>query len=200
VPKVVDEAKKKSEIADAAIQVFSEHGFSETTVKQIAEEADISKGSIYLYFDSKTEILYELFQNFEEDLHENFDRVLESSDEPTKKLKTLMYDLVSLCELNRPIIAVLFDFWSHSLHSSEQSRIDFESFYERVRSKLETLLEEGAQKGVFRSDWDDEVSSLLVGFFEGQLIQWLVNPASPSLEEVKRTGYRMIMNGLTDGT
>lgn len=198
MPKIVDESERQNEIAEAAVSVFAENGFSETNVQQIADEADISKGSIYLYFDSKTDILYHIFNNFEKALHEAFDRVFSNNESPNQKLESLLSDLTTLVELNRPTITVLFDFWSHSLHSSEESHIDFESFYSRLRERLMELLNEGAQDGSFRSDWEDELPSIIIGLFEGQLIQWLVDPSSPPIEDVKDSGLKLIRNGLLE--
>jgi AcrR family transcriptional regulator len=39
-----------TEILDAARKVFAQKGFAETTVDQIAEEAGVAKGTVYLYF------------------------------------------------------------------------------------------------------------------------------------------------------
>lgn len=49
--------RRRAEILDAAERVFFARGYAGTTVEQIAEAAQLSKGTIYLYFDSK-EALY----------------------------------------------------------------------------------------------------------------------------------------------
>ena len=48
--------KKRCEIVDAAEQLFFSQGYSNTTMDQIAEKSDLSKGAIYFYFKSKEEI------------------------------------------------------------------------------------------------------------------------------------------------
>ncbi|MEQ6353240.1 TetR/AcrR family transcriptional regulator [Lysinibacillus sp. M3] len=50
--------RKRSTILDAAIKLYSENGFAETKVADIAKEAGVSFGSVFTYFDSK-EVLYE---------------------------------------------------------------------------------------------------------------------------------------------
>src|SRR5271165_1345139 len=47
---------RSSEILEAATKVFSSKGFADTTVDEIADEAGIAKGTIYLYFRSKRDI------------------------------------------------------------------------------------------------------------------------------------------------
>ena len=55
-----DRERRRGEIIDAAERVFFSKGHEQSTVDDIADEAELSKGTIYLYFDSKEEILYEI--------------------------------------------------------------------------------------------------------------------------------------------
>src|SRR4030095_551511 len=54
-PKVVED--RREQIIDAALHVFSQRGFERTTNKDIAQEAGITPGLIYHYFESKEELL-----------------------------------------------------------------------------------------------------------------------------------------------
>lgn len=196
VPRTVDEAQRKDRIAEAAVPVFADHGFSETTVQEIADEAGVSKGSIYLYFESKRAIFFHVFRNFEAALDEAFDRALSGPGDADRKLDQLTADLLTLVKSNRPTIKMLFDFWSHSLHSDEEDPIDFEAFYNRRRRKIERLLREGARDGLFPEQWEDALPSVMIGMVEGQLIQWLVDPSTPRLEALTDCLRELIMNGL----
>lgn len=196
MPKTVDETARKDALADAAVNVFADHGFSETTVQQIADEAGIAKGSIYLYFESKTEILYHVFRNFEVKLDEVFNRALSGPGDADEKLDDLTEDLLTLVKSNRPTIKMLFDFWSHSLHSDEENPINFEAFYNRRRQKIERLLQEGAEDGLFPTEWEEALPSVMIGMVEGQLIQWLVDSSTPPLEDLTECLRELLMNGL----
>ncbi len=198
MPKVVDETEQRDEIAEAAVEVFADHGFSETSVREVADAAGMSKGNIYLYFDSKNEILDRIFQNFESNLHEILDKHLLSSGDPLDKIEALLDDLMMFLRKNRSTFKVLFDFWSYSLHTSKQSLVEYEPFYRRIQEKLVAVLEEGAQAGTFRRDWNPGLPSILIGFFEGQIVQWLVNPNSPSLENIKNSIFELLVSGLAN--
>jgi AcrR family transcriptional regulator len=50
-------AARRAQILKAAARVFAEKGFHHTTTKEIAQVADLSEGTIYNYFDNKTELL-----------------------------------------------------------------------------------------------------------------------------------------------
>lgn len=55
-----EKAQRRREILDAARKEFFEHGFSRPTMDDVAARAEVSKGTIYLYFASKEEILAHL--------------------------------------------------------------------------------------------------------------------------------------------
>ncbi|HEX3623180.1 MAG TPA: helix-turn-helix domain-containing protein, partial [Acidimicrobiales bacterium] len=48
---------RRDQILDAAEQVFVERGFASATIADVAEHAGVAKGTVYLYFDSKTQLL-----------------------------------------------------------------------------------------------------------------------------------------------
>src|ERR1700743_343822 len=57
MPKIVDHAKRRDEIALVACQVVAEHGFEQATVARIARAAGYTTGMVAHYYDSKQDIL-----------------------------------------------------------------------------------------------------------------------------------------------
>ena len=60
MPKIVDKEKMVKSIMESALQAFIKHGFHKTTMDKIAKEAGIAKGTLYLYFDSKQNLLHSI--------------------------------------------------------------------------------------------------------------------------------------------
>src|SRR5437867_11893764 len=56
------DSAKPQQIVDAAIRVYARNGYYNSRVSDIAQEAGIASGSIYLYFRTKDEILVTLFR------------------------------------------------------------------------------------------------------------------------------------------
>jgi AcrR family transcriptional regulator len=59
-------ALRRSHILEAAIEVFSEHGFERATTKRIATAAGVAEGTIYNVFASKADILVAVFEGVED--------------------------------------------------------------------------------------------------------------------------------------
>ena len=69
-----DIRKQKTElIMEVALELFAENGYHATSISQIAKKADISKGLIYNYFDSKKEILDDLIAHGFDEIQKSFD-------------------------------------------------------------------------------------------------------------------------------
>lgn len=86
-PRALEEARRKrvvkppderrSEILQAATQLFRERGFETTTVQAIASKAGVAAGTVYLYYPSKEALLGALVDDFEAGLVERFAEIAE---------------------------------------------------------------------------------------------------------------------------
>ena len=54
--RVLNKEKKRTDILDAAYELFTTLGFARTTILGIALKAGVGKGTFYLYFDSKEDV------------------------------------------------------------------------------------------------------------------------------------------------
>ncbi len=90
---------KREQIAQAAMQLFIQHGYRETSMDQIAVEADVSKHTIYNHFQSKEGLFIEVVEQF---ICEQFQSEFNSdlSDEPAAGLRRLAEAF--LAKLNNP--------------------------------------------------------------------------------------------------
>jgi len=67
---------KRQQILEAAMRVFSERGFHHATVSEVARTAHVGKGTVYLYFDGKEDLLVSLFDELVDKLIWVLDRVM----------------------------------------------------------------------------------------------------------------------------
>ena len=79
--------KRKNQILEAAIQIFSKKGFEGSTTKEIAKKAKVSEGTIFRYFKTKKEILIHML-NILVDKPFDFVEQIESGLKPEEAIKT----------------------------------------------------------------------------------------------------------------
>ena len=77
----------REEILAVASRLFALHGFEKTSVKQIADEADVSVGGLYTHFTGKEEIFRELLGSYVRELHRRGDEACRAADEPLEQLR-----------------------------------------------------------------------------------------------------------------
>lgn len=104
---------KRQQILKAALEVFKTKGYANTSITDIAKQADIGKGTLYLYFKNKEELLYSAFMecsmlpalaDWSFDLEAPMEQVLQNfAEEVLKDVK----DFVSLLLMSAPDLSKL---------------------------------------------------------------------------------------------
>ncbi len=96
MPKIVDREKTKKRITHEAVNLFIKRGYTSFTIDELASECDISKGSVYNYFESKDDIIYSVIE-YEQ---ESYDKEILYKIDKSKTLEDKIMALFSLCILD----------------------------------------------------------------------------------------------------
>jgi len=141
-------APKRQQLLDAAMQVFAEKGFHNAKIEEIAQLAQIGKGTVYEYFSSKNQ----LFQETLKDGIATFDIMLEdelAQEKTTKgKLKVLICKSIELGRNYQPLAKMAF-MEAHVIEDSFREWMI--SFYQKRVLLIEAIIQEGAQRGEIRA-------------------------------------------------
>lgn len=154
MPKISQEKKRerKEHILNIAFELFAEKGYSATGMRDIMKAANVSKGGIYVYFESKAAILLSIVERFDNRRH----NILESID------TTLSAEEIFDCYLrerlerfkyeeNRKWSRLALEFWSLPERIPELSRI-MDRRFKAYQKDIEYIIRQGIDKGVFRKD------------------------------------------------
>jgi AcrR family transcriptional regulator len=93
MPKVVNKALRREQIAISCTKLLIKKGFNKLTVSQIATNAKIAKGTIYEYFKTKEEIVFAIIEYAQQD----YDKEILSKINSTNSIKEKILHLFSLC-------------------------------------------------------------------------------------------------------
>ncbi len=80
-------------ILEAAFRLFSEQGYSETSIPGIAREAGISTANVYVYFQSKIDILFQLYAPWLQERLDRLERAQRRVADPQERLRKLLLAL-----------------------------------------------------------------------------------------------------------
>src|SRR5438876_4038185 len=88
-------------IEDAAMRVIARKGMSAATMQEIADEAGVAKGTIYLYFRDRDELVEKTFESAMSDLHERVERALEKEGSFEEKLRAVLAAQIGYFQAHR---------------------------------------------------------------------------------------------------
>ncbi len=143
-----DEGKHKK-IIEAAIRVFAQKGFYNSRISEIAKEAKVADGTIYLYFKNKDDILISLFEEEFGKIVENMRQDLEREQDPLQKIRRFVIAHLSIISNQRELTEVLgVEVRQSSKFMKEYVNKPFIEYLNLVRS----VIVEGQEKGVIRKD------------------------------------------------
>src|ERR1044071_7159370 len=96
---VVQEFRVQS-IQEATMRVIARKGIAAATMQEIADEAGVAKGTIYLYFKDRDELVETTFENTINDLHNRIDAVMKSGASFEENLRATLHELFEFFRQN----------------------------------------------------------------------------------------------------
>lgn len=200
-PKIVDKDERRAEILLSATRVFARRGYDATRIEDVALEAGIAKGTVYIYFESREEILLSAFEEFEKEVLADVREALGTGEPALIRLRSIVSALLSSMEAEPDLARVVLDFWAAGTFEETkvgtEPGIDFGRIYAEYREMLGGLLDEAKREGSVRSDVPDEAPAVIVGTIEGILLQWIVAPDAVLLERMAEPILDVLLDGLS---
>lgn len=137
---------KQELILSKAIDLFYEQGYTGTTMAQIASELGVTKPFLYQRYQSKEDLLEEMFTRTEALSLASAQATIASSDTPERKLHKIVSQVVELGIDNHRLVSV---FYSEERNLPPRKVARSKKLREQWQASLEKLLEEGRRKKVF---------------------------------------------------
>ena len=146
--------KKKSNekyhrIIAAATTVFAKKGFYQSKISEIAREAQVADGTVYIYFENKDDILICLFEEQMQMVLDNMRGHLAGIDDPVKKLEKFAMTHLGLIEGNPDVAEII----QVELRQSGKFMKEYrnEKFLQYL-DIIEDIIKDGQEKGIFKKE------------------------------------------------
>ena len=161
-------AKRKNQIIKAAVKEFSNRGFHETEMEDIAKTAGVSKGTLYNYFDSKNDLFLSTIDWGLSGLIGKVYESLQEINDPVLKLERALEVYLNYLRKNKSLFKILYRYKDVF---REDMRTKFGKRHTAHFFLLEDILNEGIKKGVFRQFDAKSASLALAGGIMHSLMQ-----------------------------
>jgi TetR/AcrR family fatty acid metabolism transcriptional regulator len=186
---------KHNRIIEAAIKVFAKKGFFNARISEIAKEANVADGTIYLYFKSKDDILIHLFEESMDRLIKLIQSELAKEDNPISKLKRFIQLHFTLVEGNPNLAEVItVELRQSNKFMKEYNNVKFRDYLNLISS----VIREGQNQGMIRRDVKPAIiKRAIFGALDEVTLPWALSEKKKySLNELAEQVTNLFINGI----
>ncbi len=197
-------------ILEAAEKVFSQKGYSLTTVDEIAAEAQFSKATLYRYFKSKRDIFFDVILNSFVEVIQDLEELKNKELNAGEKLKELIHLLLQVFSKKKTVSRIFYtekDAMKKILginskeplsHSNVHARVP-KSFMDKGKEfsrAITSTIQEGIDSGEFRDLDAEEASEVLEALLRGFSFGEIFRERTFNIEKSSALLYDFFMNGI----
>ena len=195
---------KPTDIKDTIIResarLFLANGFHGTSVKQITEAVGIGRGTLYWYFKSKDEILESIIYKFNTEFLDGLiDAVSKCEGNFIAKYRAFHKYATEFARDNRELGLAFNAILNEIVGTNTKAEEVVKVVYERYRSFIEDMLENGKKDGSVRKDINSTIfAHVIIASHSGMLMQWFVSGESLDIRLFVKAFRDMILRGVTE--
>ena len=174
---------RTAEIVRAARRVIGELGFDEASMERIAHEAKVAKGTIYLYFRNKEELLAHVAEHGFRELMERARLATSRARGAEPKLPGLMRAALEHTSENREIFRALQERTQYGLQRESALGTMLEHNREELLQFTAAIIERGAKSGELRACDSRRAARFLIESMRGAIVDRYQSPSQTGVEK-----------------
>ena len=191
---------RRRQILDAAVRVFARQGFNACRVSDIAREANVAYGLVYHYFDSKDEVLNELFVERWSLLLQAIEEIDSRPVAPREKLDAVAGFIIDSYRHDPELMKVIIIEVTRAANSFTRTHLpEIRQAYDLIAK----IVRDAQAAGVFRADVDPDFASMwFYGAIEQLLTGWvfeIIPHGDGDFERARTMVVETICGGLERG-
>ena len=188
-----DRAEKRERILSAAERVFARRGFFAARVSEIAKDAGVADGTIYLYFKSKEDVLVRLFDEVMSEHVTQAREAVRALPSAPERLRAVAERHLTVLGGNRDLATV----FQVELRQSTRFMERFTASWLRdYFALLDEILEQGQHEGSLRKDVNRRLAAkILFGALDETVTSWLLADRQYPLEDLAAPVVDLFLRG-----
>jgi len=195
--------RRRQQIIVAAKRVFSDKGFSKATMEDIAKEAELSPGTLYLYFKNKDELYASLSLRILQYLIIRLEHVIGNKElNPEQKIEALTEAMFDVYEFDPLIIINMFHLQSSETlkNLSDDLLAEIETLSRKSLGTMASIFQEGIDQGVFIQQHPVAIADIFWALFSG-VILWesskkILDGKKDYLKDTLKVAFEIFSRGI----
>jgi AcrR family transcriptional regulator len=192
-PTVTDE--RKSQILTAAATVFTRKGLHETRMDDIAEESGLSKGTLYLYYKSKDELIFAILDRLFQHQFQEAQTLLDANGSAEERIHQLteisstnITTMLHMTPVAYELLAIAF--------RNKQVQRSLKLYLRQYMDILTPLFQQGIDSGEFRPIHAEEAAIATGAILEGTVLLWVYDRSRIDVAKHIRAGVNLLLHGI----
>ena len=194
-PNLWQEFKRQS-IQEAVIQLMCREGLRSVTMERVAQEVGIAKGTVYLHYRDKQELLDAVKDSALDPMMSKIEEVLTSDLPPNRKLEAYSLRYLGYFDEHRDLFRIL-------LYEREVTRAQAQRYrgtrYRRLVGWVTNVIADGVEAGVFRDVSTEKAAAMFVESNYALMSQRLLSSDTAPVEEDARLISDLFLRGIRRG-
>ena len=169
-----EKERRRQEIISAAREVFSSKGFNSATMEEIASKAELSPGTLYLYFKNKEELHTSLSIDILAYLGAELEKVVDQDISVEDKIGRFRDVFIDVYDYDSSILINLFHLQSgETLHNlSDEVMQRLKKYSSRAHRAIIAVVKEGIDKGLFVGEHPVAMADVIWATYSG-VVLWV---------------------------
>ena len=196
-----EKEQRRQEILTAARRVFSSKGFNATTMEEIASRAELSPGTLYLYFKNKEELHTSLSINILAFISSQLNQVVNEKISVDEKIERFRDIFINIYEQDPQILINLFHLQSgETLHNlSDEVMQQLKKNSTEAHGAIIAVVKEGIESGLFIEEHPVALADVIWATYSG-VVLWvdskrLLNDQKDFVKSTLTTAFRIMLQG-----
>jgi len=187
--------ERKNQILDAAMETFSEVGFHQARMSDIAESSGLSKGSLYWYFKSKNDLIYHLLTRVFEPEIKKLRSLITDQQPVTERL--MLYAKRGAEDMEKMLkwTPLVYEFVALAFRQ-DLIKKSIRNYYHQNMEILEELIQQGLDSGELRAPNARQVAVAIGSLMEGTVFLWIYDPERIDISKDIPANMELLLAGL----
>jgi TetR/AcrR family fatty acid metabolism transcriptional regulator len=187
-------AAKKQSILQAAIEVFSNSGFKNSSISEIAKRANVAEGTIYQYYKNKEDLFFSIPIQKTIEFSEELDLHLQGITGTFNQIRKFIWYYLYFFKTNPKYGRILM---LEMRVSRSFVKTKTYNFLKKSISRILEIIREGQNEGTIRKDVNIYIlRQLVLGILEHVVTRWLLQGGKYDLMEYHEDITKLVIDGI----
>ena len=187
--------ERKDQIVNAAEEVFTQKGLDNARMDDIAEETGLSKGTLYLYFKSKDDLIAAVLDRIFQREFRAFENIDLSTISATDAIWIFTDTVIKDIKIILRLMPIAYEFLALAFRNKVVQKA-LKIYVNQYMEIFSPVIQRGIETGEFRQVDVKEVGIAIGAIVEGTLLLWIYDNSMVEPEKHIRSGMKLLLEGL----